>query len=219
MRTFDDLTLLVDDGRRPLPEAVMEVLLAVGPRLQRHLPHPMRNHVLALVKMNLGILLVATEDDLVALERGAALIGEGFPAMLRESFAVDVSLSAPICFKGITERFEALRKLRREAEAVAWMRECVPRFEAVGVRGQVGWLYIQWARLYSMTSDAFLWVDLNSQKLLRSYKKLLPASKPFLRSTSYTCQKRWRILSFNLAAPCCEAGRLLRLRTTFASAK
>jgi hypothetical protein len=78
MRTFDDLTLLVDDGGRPLPEAVMEVLLAVGPRLQRHLPHPMRNHVLALVKMNLGILLVTKEDDLVALERGAALIGEGF---------------------------------------------------------------------------------------------------------------------------------------------
>lgn len=78
----------------------------------------MRNHVLGLVKMNLGIML-AQKDDLVALERGAALIGEGFPAMVRESFAADVSLSAPICFNGIAERFEALRMLGREGEALS----------------------------------------------------------------------------------------------------
>lgn len=36
MRTLGDLRRLLDNGSRPLPEAEMEVIVAVGPRLQRH---------------------------------------------------------------------------------------------------------------------------------------------------------------------------------------
>ena len=71
-RALGDVELLVGQYGRHLPEAPIEVLLALGPRIQRHVHDLSRNIRLKIIKINLGILLAAKEDDPAAMERGVA---------------------------------------------------------------------------------------------------------------------------------------------------
>lgn len=70
----------------------MKFLLALGPRLNRHLPEASYALPVALAKVGLGLLLVTKEHDSAAQKRGIALLGEGFPAMLSEDVLGDFLL-------------------------------------------------------------------------------------------------------------------------------
>ena len=85
-----------------IPEPLMEVLLELGPRLSRCLPEFSCALPLNLAKVHLGI-LSAAKDDPAALKRSVALLGEAFPAMLREyGPVVDGILPTRIGYEGIT---------------------------------------------------------------------------------------------------------------------
>jgi hypothetical protein len=182
IRTLGDLRLLVNNEKNyPIPGAPMEVLLEIGPRLQRQLPTSTRNFQLTNIRVNLGVLLVNKEDDLVALERGDALIGESFPVMLRDvGDAAKTLLSTTLSWQAISGRAMALSKLGRGGEAVAWMREYVPRFEAVGYIGETAALYRYWVKVYlhgrgDEPGDEAPWMDWDEAE--RVARKAVAAAK------------------------------------------
>ena len=140
-RALGDVELLVDNmGGSSLPEAPMEVLPALGPRIQRHMHDRSRNIRLEIIKRNLGILLTAKKEDPAAMERGIALVGEVFPVLLEKIGETEHNLiSCPIGWEEIVAKTAALVQLGREAEAVAWMREFGLRFEAATEDANQNW--------------------------------------------------------------------------------
>lgn len=114
----------------PIPEASTEVLLTLGPRISRHLPEASYTLPMTIARVGLGILLAAKKEDPASQKRGIALLGEGFPVMLREHVLGDLLLPFPIGWHAINKQVFALENVGRKAEALAWMREYVPRFEA-----------------------------------------------------------------------------------------
>ena len=133
----------------------MEVILALGPRLNRCLPEASYVVPMAVAKVSLGILSVDKKSDNAALERGVKLFGEGFPIMLCKHHSGDLLLPCMIGCEGITKQVYALERLGQKSEAAAWMREYVPRFEAAvcsvlwtRMTGIIAQLYNVWARSY-----------------------------------------------------------------------
>jgi len=118
------------------------------------MPDPDREPILAPTKVKLGILLAGKEGDQAALERGVALLREGLSAMLRESEGVH--------FK----RGRRASKFKAESEALAWMREYIPRFDTAAegkYAAIVAELYYNWTNMHLSVkndrSDAVPWRD------------------------------------------------------------
>lgn len=118
-----------------LLEAPMEVLIKLYRRVR---PKPDCDIILAIVKVKLGTLLAekyfgssdgseSLQEKLAPLERIVTLLGEGYPVMLHD---YEYLLGTAMGFEGLFEQAKALVELGREAEALAWMREFIPRFEA-----------------------------------------------------------------------------------------
>ena len=71
----------------------MDVFVRLGSRRNRTLSGPIRDDILAMVKVKLGTLLAAKgfktsrnpQEGPPPLERIVTLLGEGFPVMLRDS--------------------------------------------------------------------------------------------------------------------------------------
>lgn len=170
IRALGDPALLLDNAHgRNLPQAPMEELLRVGPRLQHHMPTQNRAIALAIIRLNLGVLVLTDkEDDQAAVKRAVALVGEVFSVLVRadlRELGIKNTFLSSISWDGIWKRAEFLKRSGRKPEALAWMREYVPIYEAAATANHadhVARLYDGWARMHlgmEDDQDALPWRD------------------------------------------------------------
>lgn len=94
-----------------------------------------------------------TPDDPAPLEGLVTLLGEGYPVMLHDDESL---LGTAIGFEAIELQARALVMLGREAEALAWMREYIPRVEVFN-KGMppvvAAFFYDLWARIHTQGKE------------------------------------------------------------------
>lgn len=184
---------LIDLLERPIDEShfclesPMDVFVRLRSRLNRTLPGPDCDFVLAMVKVKLGTLL-AIKDKPAPLERIVALLGEGFPVMLHDDD--ESPLGTAIGIEAIEPQAKALVMLGREAEPLAWMREYTPRVEAYNKDMPpvvAAYLHGVWARIYTQSkddrADECLWRDWDeAERVSRKAVALAKASEGHLEN-------------------------------------